>query len=87
VTVVLVDLAELERVVEQAVSRAVGAPKVTAGWLDTETAAAYLGLTVPSLRSMRQRGEGPPATTFPNGRVRWSVSDLDAWARSAREAG
>jgi hypothetical protein len=85
-TVVILDLAELEQVVEQAVSRAVrGQEKATtaAAWLDIDAAAEYLGLTAPSLRSMRQRGEGPCATTFPNGRVRWSVVDLDEWARSA----
>jgi hypothetical protein len=83
-SVVVVETDELARLVEAAVSRAVGGAQDTpAGWLDTDAAATHLGLTEPSLRSMRQRGEGPEATTFPNGRVRFAVADLDAWARSA----
>ena len=81
-SVALVDTGELARLVEAAVSRAVGgAQEPPSGWLTTEEAATYLGLPEGSLRSMRQRHEGPTATKFPNGRVRFAVADLDAWAR------
>jgi Helix-turn-helix domain len=82
-TVTLVDHEELVRVVEQAVGRALAAQERSGAWNSVEEAAEHLGLTEASLRSMRQRGEGPKATTFPNGRVRYSITDLDAWARSA----
>lgn len=57
-------------------------PLETNGWVTSQEAAQYLGLTDGHLRNMRHLGTGPEYhKTNPsrNGEVRYRVADLDAW--------
>lgn len=56
-------------------------PERAAGWMNTRSAADYLGVTEGYLRNQRSAGSGPPygKTTVGNGAVRYRQADLDAW--------
>ena len=45
---------------------------------DTPEAAAYLGVSVPSMNRWRVNGDGPPYVKI-GSRVRYRRADLDAW--------
>ena len=50
-------------------------------WLDVAGAAAYLGLTENAIRRLVKRRQIPFHRTQ-NGRLRFSVTDLDDWVRT-----
>ena len=52
-------------------------------YLSTREAAEYLGLSPRTLDRYRVSGDGPVFHRF-GGRVRYTRSDLDAWAASRR---
>ena len=54
-------------------------------YLSTREAADYLGLSSRTLDRYRVSGEGPVFHRF-GGRVRYTHSDLDAWAKARRRA-
>ena len=54
-------------------------------YLSTREAAEYLGLSARTLDRYRVSGEGPVFHRF-GGRVRYSRTDLDAWAKARRRA-
>ena len=47
-------------------------------WLDTQAAAVYVGLSVPTLHTYRWMGTGPVSRKIGR-RVVYSQADLDAW--------
>ncbi len=50
--------------------------------LDSKTAAAFLGLSIPTLERMRCNGSGPPFIRLGKGkraRIAYRLSDLEAW--------
>ncbi len=50
-------------------------------WIDTEAAAAHVGLAVSTLEKLRVYGDGCPYSK--RGRsVRYKISDLDKWMAS-----
>lgn len=49
-----------------------------ADMLDRQPAAAYMGLSVPTLDRKRVNGDGPPYVKI-GSRVRYRRADLDAW--------
>ena len=54
-------------------------------FLDTESAAKYLGLAKPTLERKRLDGSGPPFAKLspgPRGPVKYRRADLDAWVAS-----
>ena len=53
------------------------------GYLNTEQAAAVLGLSARTLESYRVKGGGPPYLKCCN-RIRYLLSDLDRWAVESR---
>lgn len=53
----------------------------TSPWLDTESAAAYLGNSPKTLAVWRCRGEGPRYRVVNRRLVRYHVDDLDAFVR------
>ena len=55
-------------------------------YLTISEAAAYLRIAMPTLRSWRARGQGPPSL-LAGGRVLYDSAELDAWLRSEREKG
>jgi hypothetical protein len=50
-------------------------------WLDTESAAAYVGASPNTLRNWRAQGKGPRYRVAGGWLVRYAVDDLDAWVR------
>lgn len=54
-------------------------------WMNTEEAADYLGARPGTLKNWRHRGEGPRYHVINRRLVRYHESDLDAFARRARE--
>ena len=54
-------------------------------YLSTREAAEYLGLSPRTLDRYRVSGDGPVFHRF-GGRVRYTRSDLDAWAEQRRRA-
>ncbi len=50
-------------------------------WLPTEAAAAYVGLSVPTLHTYRWSGTGPVSRKIGK-RVVYAQADLDAWMAS-----
>lgn len=48
-------------------------------WVDTETAACYLGYTPGTLRSWRARGTGPKYRSIHGRCVRYHIDDLNAF--------
>jgi excisionase family DNA binding protein len=48
-------------------------------YLDTKQAAARLGLTVPTLEKLKQRGHIPYTQEAPGQKVWYARRDLDAW--------
>jgi len=52
-------------------------------YMDTRSAAEYLGLAQQTLCNYRCQGKGPKWTPLPNGRVRYVVDDLERWVHSA----
>ena len=60
-------------------------PPTAGGYLrlrDTQSAAAFLGLSKKTLEAYRLRGGGP--TYFKAGRIRYAEADLLAWLESCR---
>ena len=53
------------------------------GYLSTSQAATYLGMGRRTLDRLRIKGGGPPYHKFGH-RVRYSIEDLDVWARTKR---
>ena len=53
----------------------------TAHWLDVAGAAAHLGLTQNSIRGLLKRRK-IPFHRMQNGRLRFSVTELDHWVRT-----
>jgi len=53
-------------------------------YLDTHSAAAYLGLTRKQLEHWRCRGGGPPFLKVSRRIVRYSRADLDTWMAEHR---
>jgi prophage regulatory protein len=51
-------------------------------YLDRESAAAYVSLSVPSMERMTARGEFPAARQLSEKRVGWLVRELDEWSES-----
>ncbi|QLJ01474.1 helix-turn-helix domain-containing protein [Streptomyces sp. NEAU-sy36] len=49
------------------------------GWLWSEDAADYLGVSVTTLYRWRRDGYGPKSSIHGRRRYRYKVSDLDAW--------
>jgi hypothetical protein len=49
------------------------------GYLDTKQAAAHLGLTIPALEKLKQRGRLPYTQEAPGHKVWFARRDLDAW--------
>lgn len=54
--------------------------------LNTEQAAAYTGLAVATLETLRSRGGGARFIRYGRKAVRYTIADLDAWMDSLRVA-
>lgn len=52
----------------------------TASWLDVDGAAAHLAMSEHAIRHLVKRQSIPYRRT-PNGRIRFSREELDAWVR------
>ena len=65
-------------------SRSTSPAEAGTAWLNTKAAAAYLGLSKSSLDHLRSEKEARPGPAFTKlGRaVRYSVDDLEAYARA-----
>ena len=53
-------------------------------YLDEREAASYLNRSVVTLQQWRHRKQGPAYYKDGNGRIRYVVADLQAWAESER---
>ncbi len=69
---------DLRRIVREELVAAASEP--VDAWLDTAQAAAHLALTEHAIRGLVKRRQ-VPFTKFPNGKVRFVRSALEAWAR------
>lgn len=56
--------------------------KTSSKYLDTKTAARWIGFSYKTLESWRSRGEGPKYHQLPNKRVRYLREDLDEWVEN-----
>ena len=65
--------------------RAMDSPGTDRRFLDTPTAADYLGLSPRTLQKQRVYGGGPPYRKFGR-RVLYARGDLDAWADAQARA-
>ncbi|WP_405964773.1 helix-turn-helix domain-containing protein [Streptomyces sp. NBC_00723] len=55
------------------------------GWLWTDGAADYLGVSVTTLYRWRRDGVGPKSTQHGRRAYRYKISDLDAWLNGDHE--
>lgn len=59
---------------------------LTSPMLNTDQAAAYVGVAPGTLEKARIYGDGPPFCKYSTRVVRYRIEDLDAWIASRRAA-
>lgn len=58
-----------------------------AGTMNTNDAAEYLGVSVPTLKRWRGEGKGPGYLRFGERIIKYRQTDLDRWIIASRENG
>ena len=66
--------------------RTESSPMLRSPVLNTEEAAAYVGLAKSTLEKLRIYGDGPIFTKYSTRVVRYRIEDLDAWIEKHRAA-
>jgi excisionase family DNA binding protein len=73
---------DVERIAARLAEFVVDAPApANAGWVDVEGAASYLSMSPDAVRGLVKRRQIPLHRTE-NGRLRFSLTELDEWVRS-----
>jgi excisionase family DNA binding protein len=72
---------DIERIAIRLAELLDGSHGRTAAWLDVARAAVHLGLTEDAIRGLVKRRQIPFHRTE-NGRIRFSVTDLNHWVRT-----
>ena len=72
---------DIERLAARIVEFIRRLPSASETWLDAAAAAAHLGLTEDAIRGLVKRRQIPFHRT-PNGRLRFSETELDEWVRT-----
>ncbi|WP_307865244.1 helix-turn-helix domain-containing protein [Streptomyces montanisoli] len=76
-----------QRLPRRHVMRNQSKPAVEAAFLNVQTAAQYMGISVNTLYVWRHRRQGPPSFRMgPGGRVMYRRDLLDAWLREQQRA-